>query len=96
MSDGRQYLRFWEGVNRKDPKEMEKTNIVGTLTCEKGYVLANENALTPDCKSVKVACKFDRYDGTLWRPWVDDGKIHAPAQCKRGIDKVKLFYEESL
>ena len=77
-----------------DPKEMEKTNIVGTLTCEKGYVLANDNALTPDCKSVKVACKFHRDDGTLWRPWVDDGKIYPPAQCKRGINKVKLFYEE--
>ena len=80
-------------VSSSNPKGVnysEQANIVGTITCQKGFVLAHINALTPDCNSVQVACKFNRQDGTLWRPWVGDGKIHPPAQCKRGIRKIIL------
>ena len=53
-----------------------------TLTCDKGYVLADNL----EGKTVSVSCKFYPRDGTHWRPETQVGEYSSKAICKRGTN----------
>ena len=71
----------------QDPTEPYKPQ-PATLTCDKGYVLADNL----EAKTISVSCKFYPRDGTHWRPETQVREYSPKAICKRGTNTIEYLH----